>query len=189
VFPLEADRFRGEVILIARILLVILFVISGWGKLTNYGWAVSYMATTGAPAPQIAAVLAIAIELFVGIAILLGIFTRQLALLMALFTLVAAFIGHRYWSMTGADQYSNEMHFYKNVSIVGGFLLLYISGAGKYSLDTALGGISRGALRQIQLTTVDAAPALLRAMTDSVTRFQRAVRFSAREQRRTSIHW
>jgi putative oxidoreductase len=58
---------------------------------------------------------------------------------MALFTLVAAFIGHRYWTMTGADQYSNEMHFYKNVSIVGGFLLLYITGAGKYSLDTALG--------------------------------------------------
>jgi uncharacterized membrane protein YphA (DoxX/SURF4 family) len=48
MFPLEADRFRGEIILIARILLVILFVISGWGKLTNYGWAVSYMATTGA---------------------------------------------------------------------------------------------------------------------------------------------
>jgi putative oxidoreductase len=37
------------------------------------------------------------------------------------------------------------MHFYKNVSIVGGFLLLYITGAGKYSLDTALGRISRGA--------------------------------------------
>ena len=92
MLPLEADRFRGEIILMARILLVILFVISGWGKLTNYGWAVSYMATTGAPAPQIAAVLAIAIELFVGIAILLGIFTRPLALLMALFTLVAAFI-------------------------------------------------------------------------------------------------
>jgi putative oxidoreductase len=146
MFPLEADRFRGEIILIARILLVILFVISGWGKLTNYGWAVSYMATTGAPAPQIAAVLAIAIELFVGIAILLGIFTRPLALLMALFTLVAAFIGHRYWTMTGADQYFNEMHFYKNVSIVGGFLLLYSTGAGKYSLDTALGRISRGGL-------------------------------------------
>jgi putative oxidoreductase len=92
--------------------------------------------------PRLAAVLAIAIELFVGIAILLGIFTRPLALLMALFTLVAAFIGHRYWTMTGADQYSNEMHF---VSIVGGFLLLYITGAGKYSLDTALGRISRGA--------------------------------------------
>jgi putative oxidoreductase len=138
MFPLEADRFRGEIILIARILLVILFVISGWGKLTNYGWAVSYMATTGTPAPQIAAVLAIAIELFVGIAILLGIFTRPLALLMALFTLVAAFIGHRYWTMTGADQYSNEMHFYKNISIVGGFLLLYITGAGKYSLDAQL---------------------------------------------------
>jgi putative oxidoreductase len=110
-----------------------------WGKLTNYGETVSYMAMTGAPAPQISAAIAIAIEFFVGIAILFGIFTRPLALVMAVYTLATAFIGHHYWTMSATDRLANETNFYKNVSIMAGFLLLYITGAGKYSFDTTFG--------------------------------------------------
>ena len=64
---------------------------------------------------------------------------RPLAVLMAFYTLATGFIGHHYWTMTGLDQYANEINFYKNVSIMGGFLALYIAGAGKYSLDARLG--------------------------------------------------
>ena len=135
MFAIEADRFRNEVILAARVLLVLLYLIFGWSKRTNYSETVSYMATTGAPVPQISAVIAIAIEFFIGLAILVGIFTRPLALLMAVYTLATALIGHHYWTMSGADQLANETNFYKNVSIMGGFLLLFITGAGKYSLD------------------------------------------------------
>jgi putative oxidoreductase len=138
VFAIGAARISDEVILATRILLVMLFVILGWSKLTNYGATVSYMAMVGAPVPQIAAVIAIGIELVVGIAVLFGILTRPLALVLAVYTLAAAFIGHRYWTMSGADQYANEINFYKNVSIVGGFLLLFITGGGKYSLDRYL---------------------------------------------------
>jgi putative oxidoreductase len=139
MFTLVAERIRNEVILAARVLLVLLFVIFGWSKLTDYGGTVSYMAMTGAPVPQISAAIAIVIELFVGIAILFGIFTRPLALVMAAYTLATGFIGHHYWTMSGADQLASETNFYKNVSIMAGFLLLYITGAGKYSLDARFG--------------------------------------------------
>jgi putative oxidoreductase len=46
-----------------------------------------------------------------------------------------ALIGHRFWTITGGEQVDNMDGFYKNLSIMGGFLLLYITGAGKYSID------------------------------------------------------
>jgi putative oxidoreductase len=144
MFAIGAERIRDEVILVARILLVVLFVIFGWGKLTNYGGTVSYLAMTGVPAPQIAAVIVIAVEFFVAIAVLFGIWTRPLALVMAAYTLATAFIAHHYWTMSGAEQYANEINFYKNVSIMGGFLLLFITGGGKYSLDATFGEIPAG---------------------------------------------
>jgi putative oxidoreductase len=54
---------------------------------------------------------------------------------MFFYTLGTAFIGHRYWTMTGADRVDSMDSFYKNLSVMGGFLLLYITGAGKYSID------------------------------------------------------
>jgi putative oxidoreductase len=56
-------------------------------------------------------------------------------LLLALYTLGTAFIGHHYWTMTGTAQYANMINFYKNVSIMGGLLLLAATGPGRYSLD------------------------------------------------------
>jgi putative oxidoreductase len=134
-----SERIRDEVLLAARILLVVLFLVFGWGKLTNYSGTVGYMAQTGVPIPPVAALVAIAVELFVSIAVVLGVWTRPLAVLLALYTLVVAFIGHHYWTMTGADQYANMTNFYKNIGIMGGFFLLYVTGAGKYSIDAKLG--------------------------------------------------
>jgi putative oxidoreductase len=130
-----SDKVANEAILIARVLLVALFLIFGWGKMTNYAGAVSYMAQTGTPVPPLAAIVAIVVEFFVSFGILVGVFTRPLAILLALYTLVTAFLGHHYWTMTGDAQYDNMTHFYKNISIVGGFLLLYVTGAGRYSID------------------------------------------------------
>jgi putative oxidoreductase len=57
---------------------------------------------------------------------------------MFFYTLGTALIGHRYWTMTGADYVDGMDSFYKNLSIMGGFLLLYVTGPGKYSLDRLL---------------------------------------------------
>jgi putative oxidoreductase len=135
---LSSERIRDEVLLIARILLAVLFLVFGWIKLTDYSWTVAYMTQSGAPLPSVAALVAIVIEFFGGIALILGIWTRQLAVLFAFFTLAARLIGHPYWGMTGADRLTNMMHFYKNVSLTGGFFLLYVTGAGKYAIDARL---------------------------------------------------
>lgn len=129
------DSHRDEWLLLARILMVILFVWSGWGKLTGFPGTVGMMAGLGLPIPTVAAIVVVIIEFFVGIAIVLGFFTRPLALLLAVYTLATAFIGHHYWTMTGPAQVANMINFYKNISIVGGFLLLAIAGPGKYSID------------------------------------------------------
>ena len=126
---------KDSMLLVARILLMILFLLFGWQKLTGFHGAVSYMQSVGAPLPMLAAVIAVIMECLVGLLIALGFYTRPLALLMALYTLGTGLIGHHYWTMTGMEQYENMINFYKNISIIGGLLLLVVTGPGKYSLD------------------------------------------------------
>ena len=134
-----SERVRDEVLLVARILLIVLFLVFGWSKLTGYAGTVGYMTQVGAPMPSIAALVAIVVEVFVALAVALGAWTRPLALLLALYTLGTGLIGHPFWTMEGADRYANAINFYKNISIIGGFLLLYVTGAGSYSVDARLG--------------------------------------------------
>ncbi|KAA1013623.1 DoxX family protein [Paraburkholderia panacisoli] len=129
------ENQKDVIILVARILLMVLFVMFGWSKLTGFSGTVAYMTSSGAPVPELSAIIAVVMEFVVGIALLVGFFTRPLALLLAVYTLGAAIIGHHYWNMTGAVQYDNMIHFYKNISIIGGLLLLCVTGAGKYSID------------------------------------------------------
>jgi putative oxidoreductase len=126
---------KDVVILLARILLMILYLSSGWGKLTHFAATSDYIASTGAPFPEIATCIAIFMELAVGAALVVGFWTRPLALLMAVFTLAAAILVHHYWTMTGSARSGNFIHFYKNISIIGGLLLLAVTGPGRYSLD------------------------------------------------------
>ncbi|MBR0671568.1 DoxX family protein [Neoroseomonas soli] len=134
----EPGRARDEAILVARILLVLLFAVSGWGKLTNFSGTIAYMERVGAPVPSITALVATAVELLGALAIAVGVWTRPIALGLALFTLGTAIIGHPFWTMEGADRYANAINFYKNISIIAAFLLLYVTGPGRYSLEARL---------------------------------------------------
>jgi putative oxidoreductase len=133
-----SDKYKNELLLVSRALLVLLFLLFGWSKLTDYSGTVAYMAQTGAPMPPLSAIAAIVMEFFVSTIILLGLFVRPLAILLLVYTFFTALIGHHYWTETGAAHFENMINFYKNVSIMGGLLLLYITGAGKYSLDAKL---------------------------------------------------
>jgi len=126
-------------ILAARILLATLFLIFGWRKLRDYSGTVAQMVQLGVPTPVPATVVAIVMELPVAFAIAVGAFTRPLSLLMALYALGTALIGHRYWTVKGADYVDSLDGFYKDLSIMGGFLLLFLTGAGRYSIDAFLG--------------------------------------------------
>lgn len=128
-------RQQPSVLLIARILLMLLFVIFGYQKLIHFGGTVDYMKALGTPLPTIGALIAVVLEFFAGMAIMLGFFTRPIAIIMAIYTLATAIIGHPFWSISGAAQMAAEINFYKNISIIGGLLLLSVTGAGPYSLD------------------------------------------------------
>ena len=130
---------NGELILAARLLLATLFLIFGWRKLRDFSGTVSQMAQLGVPTPVLAAAIATFMELPVAFAVAVGAFARPAALLMFFYTLGTALIGHRYWTITGPDRVDSMDGFYKNFSIMGGFLLLHITGAGRYSIDALCG--------------------------------------------------
>jgi putative oxidoreductase len=127
------------IILAARLLITTLFLIFGWRKLRDYSGTVSQMVQLGVPMPVLAAVVATFMELPVAFAVAIGAFTRPSALLLVFYTLGTALIGHHYWTITGADQVTSMDGFYKNISIIGGLLLLYVTGPGKYSIDVLCG--------------------------------------------------
>jgi putative oxidoreductase len=132
---MSINGINDELILAARLLLATLFLIFGWRKLRDFSGTVSQMAQLGVPTPVLAAGVATFMELPVAFAVAVGAFTRPSAVLLALYSLGTALIGHHYWTITGADQVASMDGFFKNLSIMGGFLLLYITGAGKYSVD------------------------------------------------------
>jgi putative oxidoreductase len=129
------NDINNAVILAARLFLATLFLIFGWRKLRDTSGTVSQMVRDGLPLPVLATAVAIFMELPVAFAVAVGAFTRPSALLLFLYTLGTSLIEHRYWTMTAADRFASMESFYKNLSIMGGFLLLYITGAVKYSID------------------------------------------------------
>ena len=133
------NGINNELILAARLLLATLFLIFGIRKLRDFSGTVSQMAQLGVPVPALAAAFATFMELPVAFAVAVGAFTRPSALLMFLYTLGTALIGHRYWAITGAGYVDSMDSFYKNLSIMGGLLLLYVTGAGRYSIDVLCG--------------------------------------------------
>ena len=129
------SRAPDIIVLLARVLLVALFILSGCDKLTGYAGTVLYIASHGLPFPGVAAAFAVVVELGLGLLVLVGWKARWAALVMAVFTLAAALLFHAYWSDTAAERMSDYVNFWKNMSIAGGFLMLFACGAGRYSLD------------------------------------------------------
>ena len=126
---------RILLLLIGRIALVVLFIIFGYPKLTGFSGTVQYMTSLGTPMPMLAAIIAVVMEVPAAILIVLGFFTRPLAVIFVFYTLGTAVIGHHYWDMTGDAVLPNMINFYKNISIAGAFILLAIVGPGAISLD------------------------------------------------------
>ena len=121
--------------LAGRILIALIFVLSGFGKITGFEGTVGYIVSKGLPLPQLAAVGAVIVELGGGIMLVLGWKARWAAAAMFVFTALAALIFHNFWAVP-ADQAQNQMiHFMKNLCMAGGFLQLAVYGAGRFSLD------------------------------------------------------
>ena len=129
------------ILLTARLFLAALFLIFGYRKLRDFPGTVAQMLDDRVPLPVGAAAIALFMELPVAFAIAIGALTRPAALLMMFYTLGTSLIEHRYWSAPAGGRLDLMEAFYKNLSIMGGFLLLFVTGAGRFSLD-ALWGIA-----------------------------------------------
>jgi putative oxidoreductase len=123
--------FEPAALLLGRCLLVLLFLHEALVKLTAYDGAVRYSEAYGVPGWLLPA--AIALELGGGLLIVGGLFTSPLAFLLAGFCMVTAMIFHTNFGETG-----QLLHFEKDFSIAGGFLILCARGAGPWSLDRVL---------------------------------------------------
>jgi putative oxidoreductase len=121
-------------VLAGRILLGLLFVLSGFGKISGFDGTVGYIAAQHLPLPALLAVLTIVVELGGGLALVTGLWTRQAALVLAGFTLLTAFVFHAFWSTADAARAMQQIQFLKNLSIAGGLLILAAFGPGRLSL-------------------------------------------------------
>lgn len=121
--------------LLARLLMAALFLPAGISKIGGFAGTAGYIGSVGLPLPEVGAALAIAIEVIAPILLIIGLYTRQAALVLAVFTLLASVFFHNYWAMPAEQQFMQSLMFFKNVGVVGGLLAIAAFGAGKLSLD------------------------------------------------------
>ena len=121
--------------LAGRLLFALLFLPAGIGKITGFAGTVGYITSAGLPAPTLAAIVALSLEIIGGLALVLGAGTRVAALALALFTLVASFVFHNFWAVPEAQQLMQQLLFFKNIAVVGGLLSVAAWGAGDWSID------------------------------------------------------
>ncbi|AOR63790.1 DoxX family protein [Pectobacterium wasabiae] len=126
-------NLESTALLVARILMPILFIVAGYGKLGDaYAGTQQYMQAMGVPTFLLP--LTILLELGGGLAVLFGLLTRTVALFTAGFTLLTALLFHSNFA-----EGMNQLMFMKNLTIAGGYLLLAVAGPGAFSIDRLLG--------------------------------------------------
>lgn len=130
MFDALFDRLKAPTDLAGRALLSLIFIVAGYSKIGGYDGTAGYMESMGVPGSLLP--LVIITELGGGLAILLGLFTRPVAIALAGFSVISGVIFHG-----GADQMQQIM-LMKNVAMAGGFLVLAANGAGAWSIDAKL---------------------------------------------------
>jgi len=121
--------------LIGRILLAVMFVLSGIGKIGGFAGTVGYISSAGLPMANLLAIAAIVVEIGAGIALIVGFKARWAAAALVLFTVAAAMLFHNYWTLPDDKQMLQQIMFMKNLAITGGLLMVMAFGAGAWSFD------------------------------------------------------
>ena len=124
------DKLQELSVPIGRLFLSMIFIFSGFTKITGYAATQGYMESMGVPGMLLP--LVIAVELFGGLAILFGFKARFVAILLVGFNIISALLFHQFW----IDE-SQMNPFMKNIAMAGGFLMIFAHGAGAYSIDNS----------------------------------------------------
>lgn len=128
-----AAQWQDFLLLAARVLFGWIFILSGWRKLMDIPAFVASMPRRDLPSWL--GYVAPPVEFVGGILLIIGFATRYTALVMLLFLIIATFSSHRYWNYPEAQQANQNSHFWKNISMMGAAVLLFLNGAGRYALD------------------------------------------------------
>jgi putative oxidoreductase len=131
-----ATQWQDFLLLVGRVLMGWIFISSGWRKLMDISGFVATMPRRDLP--MWLGYVAPPVEFIGGIFLVVGFATRYTALVMLLFVIIATFSSHRYWNFPEAQQANQSSHFWKNMSMKGGLLFLFITGAGRISIDRML---------------------------------------------------
>lgn len=133
------DSLKIPLTVVGRILLALMFVLSGIDKLTHIEGSAQFFASGGLPASSALVVLVGLFELLAGLAVATGFMARWAALALAVFTLLASFMYHPFWAAPPAQQLVQQLLFMKNIAVTGGMLLLAALGPGPASLGRQSG--------------------------------------------------
>ncbi|HEU5409736.1 MAG TPA: DoxX family protein [Candidatus Acidoferrales bacterium] len=131
--------------LIGRILISVIFLFSGYGKLTSFSGSAAFLASKHFPIPSAMLVGAIIVEIIGGLCLVFGFHARIAAFIMFLYLIPATLVFHNFWALQGAARSDNEIHFLKNIAIMGGLLMVSAYGPGKPSLDERASAAQPGA--------------------------------------------
>jgi putative oxidoreductase len=122
--------------LVGRVLLVLIFLPAGIGKITGFSGTAHYMASKGVPLVDLALVLTIFIEIAGPVLIILGWKARWAAGVMFLWLIPVTLMMHNFWAISDPTMHQiNQIMFMKNVSIMGAMLLIAAFGTGPKSLE------------------------------------------------------
>jgi putative oxidoreductase len=128
-------KTSAPVVVVARVLLALMFVMAGVGKFAGLAGTAAYIASKGLPMPMLLAVVTAVIEVVGGVALIVGFQARIAALVLAVFTLLASLLFHNFWAMPADQAFVNQLMFMKNLAVAGGLLFVFSLGAGPASFD------------------------------------------------------
>jgi putative oxidoreductase len=128
--------YHPTLLLVGRILLGLVFLVAGIRKVMAVAGTVGYLTKLGMPMPEVMVYVAMVVEIGGALMLILGWKARYAAWILTVFVLIATFYAHRFWQITDAAQYGNQLnHFLKNFAIIGGMLFLAACGPGSLSVD------------------------------------------------------
>ena len=116
--------------LLARVLMAIVFLVSGIEKSFNFSRALDEYAKDNIPLPRISVVFTITLHLIASVCLIAGWLVTEVALALALFTLIATVMVHHFWTMTGVERLQRSRVALANLGLAGGLLLLAVTGPG-----------------------------------------------------------
>jgi putative oxidoreductase len=121
--------------LLGRILIALIYLASGFGKISAFAGTVAEIASKGLPLPQVVAIGAIIVELGCGTMLIVGWKARSAAVALFVFTALAGLLFHNFWAVSAAEAPNQMTHFLKNICILGGLLQVIVYGSGPLSID------------------------------------------------------